>query len=63
MFGGSLPEPGDEPTDAPDVALVVLAEPLPQELLLRCCFNDYPQKRNRPEQQQADIERGYATPE
>jgi hypothetical protein len=41
-FGGLRPEAGDQPTGLPDVALVVLAEPFPEELLLRGRLNEYP---------------------
>src|SRR6516162_8347441 len=62
-FGSLPPEAGDQPTGSPGVALVLLAEPRSQELLLRGCLNEYPQERYRPDQQQADVQRGNAAPE
>src|SRR5262245_26598435 len=57
------PEAGDEPTRPPDVLLVVPAEPFPQQLLLRGRLNEYPQEGYRPEEPQADVQRGNAAPE
>src|SRR5438128_9673412 len=53
-FGGLPPEAGDQPTGPPDVALVVLAEPFPEELLLRGRLNAYPNERDGPEEPKAD---------
>ena len=43
--GGLPPEAGNQPTGPPDVALIVLPEPCPEELLLRGRLNENSKER------------------